>query len=548
MDRRTLAAGLGLLVLAVAPAARADLLRLENGRVMHGTVERGFVDDDHLRIQLFSTGGLVKVRWDHLIAEDREKWQVDLGLRESADLQELKIPAHRITFVRTTTPEIGLVLNPDAMAPATSATTEVQVMVRGRKIVYLRGDIARFDPVTVEFNLVYTPQQMFEKRRDELQPNTGLGWSQLGDFAKMVGAYVEAKAAYETAQKDPDFAQSDAGKQLVSKLATVEILVRNQSLQQDLEGVKLALIQARSQDFKIGAKFYLEARDSMFRLMTEVKDPKIQKELRMPELAQRVETERRSFFQKRLFNEVRRRLRAMAYEKAREAKVKDIPPGTDRQKVQELQMKGTFEGARQYFTRPVTDDLWNGILKDAGAGDRIAELQAIMGKDPTKLTEEDKAKAIRLAQMEKTLKGELQDYWTNRAKSGFEVTSYGYGTFIVVKSDLKLTRKPPSTQGGGGRGGRQGAQPQSQTQAVDVIKTPDQWWEEAGANERVNWLLSAYAERGGLLEVMRAWEEPCSACGGKGFKVSSVASTGEEEAERCRVCNGAKVERKVRWR
>ena len=54
----------------------------------------------------------------------------------------------------------------------------------------------------------------------------------------------------------------------------------------------------------------------------------------------------------------------------------------------------------------------------------------------------------------------------------------------------------------------------------------------------MNWLLTNYAEKGGLLEIMRAWDEPCAACGGKGLKEATV----------CPTCHGAKIEHRVRWR
>jgi hypothetical protein len=538
-------------VLSVAalpsPVARADALRLENGKVMHGTVERGFVDPDCLKIQLFSTGGLVRVRWEHLIAEDREEWQVALGLKESAESQELKIPAHRIRFVATTDTMLGLVLNPEALDPSGPPTAEVRIQKGGTVVVYPRAAIAKAEDVSLDLALVYTPLQAYEKKRDELQPNNGEGHHQLGDYARLVGAYDQAKEEYLKARADADHYATPRGKQLDSKLATIEILIRNKSLQQDLDAVKLKLIQARAAgDFVGGAKMYLEARDAMFRLMTQLPDKKIQAEFRIPELATRVEAERRGFFEKKLFMEIRKRLQMLAYEKAREGRVKDIPIGTSPQDKAALLMKGTFEGARQYFTRQVTDDLLAGIMKDVGSAKDLEELNAIMEKDPAKLTQEQKDRAIRLAQAEKSLKTELGEYWKGRAKAATEVTTYGYGTFVVVKSDLKLTRKQPQQGQGGNRNNPAPAGPQQQ--AVDVVKTPDQWWDGAGANERKNWLLSWYAERGGFLDVVRAWEDPCKTCAGKGFLAKSVATTGEEEAERCPVCNGAKVERKVRWR
>src|SRR5258705_3961669 len=103
-------------------------------------------------------------------------------------------------------------------------------------------------------------------------------------------------------------------------------------------------------------------------------------------------------------------------------------------------MKGTFEGARQYFTRQATEDLVNFLVKMVGSSEKLAELQKIMEKDPTKITDADKDRARRLATLETELRNEIVNkFWKDRAKTGGYTTSYGEGTFIVVKPDLKLT-------------------------------------------------------------------------------------------------------------
>jgi hypothetical protein len=511
---------------------------------MHGTVDRGYVDRDYVRIQLFHTGGVVKVRWDHLILEDKEQWQVDLGLKQSAEEVQLKVEAHKITFVNASS-IVGRILNPEDLSGGPA--TEVRIQRKGKVEPYARGQIAAFEPVVVDLELIYTPRQAYEIKRDEISPNNGPTHFDLAEYSKAVRAYEESKEHYLEAKKDEDFLKTPQGKQIDSRLATLEILLRNKALQGDLDKVKVALIEAKSsgRDFGRTAKIYLEAADSMLRIMEQYKDKKIQAEFRIPDLGTRVKKERREFFEKRMPVAVYTWLRMTANQKATEQKVKDIPDGTDRQQVAILQMQGTFEGARQYFTRQVTEDLWNHLVKTVGAGEKIAELQKIMDKDPARLTDADKEKAVRLAKMETTLRAELLQFWKDRVKTGGYTTSYGYGSFIVVKSDLKLTRKQPAA--GGGRNNA----PQNQQQAVDVIKTPDQWWEGASTNDRVNWLLSWYAEKGGFLEVTRAGPDnaiPCDNCGGLGYRKTNVASTGEEEATRCPACNGCKVIQKVRWR
>lgn len=545
---RLAAAGLAaaaLVALLPAPPAAADTLRLENGRILHGTVDRGYQDPDHVRIQLFHTGGVVKIRWEHLIAEDRDSWQVDLGLKDSEEAVQLRVEAHKITFVNATS-IIAKILNIEAMGNGPSA--EIRVLRKGKEETYARGQIAAIEAVMADLALIYTPRQAYEIKRDQINPNNGPTHFDLAEYAKAVGAYEEAKEHYLQAKEDADFASTPQGKQIDSRLATMEVLLRNRALQSDLDRVKVLLIEAKSKgDFGLTARVYLEARDAMFRIMDQYKDKKIQAEFKIPDLAKKVETERRVFFEKRMPAAAYAWLRKTATEKAGEQKVKDIPPNTPRQEVAILQMKGTFEGARQYFTRQATEDLWNHLVKLVGAGDKLAEIQKIMEKDPSKLTDADKDRARRLAAMDTGLRAELKKYWEDRSKAGGYTTSYGLGSFIVVKNDLKLVRRQPPA-GGGNRGNNQ--QP-AQQQAVDVIKTADQWWEAASTSERASWLLSWYAEKGGFLEVTRAGEEnavACDNCGGLGYRKVQAASTGEEEATRCTSCNGCKVIQKVRWR
>jgi hypothetical protein len=543
-----LAAALGL---GLAPAAtRADVLRLENGRALHGSVDRGYVDREALRVQLFTTGGVVRVRWEHLIPEDRDAWQVALGLKDSSEALVLKVEAHKLLFTNAST-MLGLVLNPEALDGPPAG--EVRIQEKGKVVVMPRGQVARVEPVMLEIGLVFTPRQAYERKREELSPNTGPSHFDLAEYARQVGAYEEAKEHLLKAKEDPEFLLTGSGKLVESKLALLEILLKHRALKEELDRVNVRLIEARSsgRDFTRGAKIYLEARDVMYRLMTETTDKKVKDEFRMEDLARRVEKERREFFQRRLPPEVYRWLRQTAWEKAREQKVKDIPPGTDRQAAAILQMKGTFEGARQYFQRQVAEDLWNHLIKAVGAGEQLAEIDKIVAQNPTKLTPAEKERATRLAELDKGLRGELLDFWKNREKKGGATTSYGYGTFIVVKSDLKLTRKPPAANQGGGRRGGGGGGGAAGPPPADVVKTPDQWWEEASGQERLNWLLSYCAERAGtsgLLEIVREENVPCDGCSGLGYRKTSEASTGEETVTRCPTCNGCKVIRKIRWR
>ena len=125
-------------LLAAAPA-RADILRMENGKVLHGTVDRSFVDADHVRIQLFTTGGTVRVRWNHLITEDRDRWQEDMGLKETTESRALQVDAHKFWVENRTQPLFGLILNPGDLDKG--PTAEIRVQSKGSVDPYPRARI-----------------------------------------------------------------------------------------------------------------------------------------------------------------------------------------------------------------------------------------------------------------------------------------------------------------------------------------------------------------------------------------------------------------------
>ncbi len=552
MKIRTAAgAALGAVILAglAAPPAAADELRLVTGRAMHGTVDRGYLDPEYVRIQLFATGGVVKVRWDHVVARDRDRWQIDLGLKEDDQGEALKVDGHKVLFNNNDT-RYGLIQNPDAMDGGPAAI--IRLLSQGHVEEYPRSQIAKVEDARLDLPQVYTPRQAYEARRDEITPVTGRGHFDLAEYSRMVGAYEEALEHYKLAREDGEFAQTALGKSCESRVARTEILVKNKALQEQLDTVKRSLIVARSQrNFQRAASMYVGLREDMLRIMEQHPDPELQKEFRVVELGTRVEAERRAFFQRNMAPEVYRRLRAACHERSREQKVKDIPPGIDRAKRAELEQKGTFQGARQWAARQCAQDLWDSLLRDVGATKILEDLRKIAEKDATKLTEEDRKRIDRLERLEKSQKAEILEFWNGRSKSMNTVTTFGYGSFIISKADrLKDlgAKKAPAQPQGGNRNQPRNQPRSNQGKKADQAKTADQWWDAASSKEKSDWLVSYFAKYAGVLEIIQEWNAPCSDCGGLGYHVAHVASTGDAEATRCDVCNGAGDVIKLRWR
>jgi hypothetical protein len=397
--------------------------------------------------------------------------------------------------------------------------------------------------------------QAYEAKREQIQPTTGFDHHALAEFSRKVGAYDKAREHWLLAQNDAEWSQTEQGRRVESLLARIDILIQNQALREELDAVnRMLVVAAKAQrSFQRAAELYRDARGEVFRLQTAHPDEAVQKALKMPQLAKRVEVDRRKFFERHLPREAYRRLRTLLYDKAREKKVKDIPPGVSREERARLEAQGTFEGARQYAARQVKQDLWDGLYRDVGAAKVLEEIQARIEKDPASVTEADQAEVDRLAAMEKTLKQEIAQYWTDRSKRHHTTTSYAYGTFIVDKGNsdnLKAKKQTGRNQGnqgnrGGNRGGGGGGGGGAQKTVPPT--TPDEWWEKADAKERAAWLMSFFAERSDVLTVVRWWHVNCENCAGLGYKLVNVAATGEQEAHRCTTCNGVGVVRKVKW-
>ena len=316
----------------------------------------------------------------------------------------------------------------------------------------------------------------------------------------------------------PEARTGDAGPAAASAGPAVE-----ETLEDGLRAVHAGLDAARNDpsDFAGVALRLQGARDAMFRIMLDVKDPDRRREPGIEELALRVEQERRALLQERMPEEAYRWLRSTAGSKAREQEAGDILPAGDREMAGRPGKAGTPGAALGYFYRQAERDLFDHLARAFVPENEAAELDGLLQADPADLTEAEKQRAIRLSHVRKGLRAELADCWARRDMRGGCTTSYGSGSILVLDAPV-------------GRERRAG--------------TPEQWWEAAPAKEREEWLLSAYAERGGLLEVVRAWNEPCGTCGGQGSTPVADPSTGTGRDEGCRACNGCGSTRRVRWR
>jgi hypothetical protein len=111
---------------------------------------------------------------------------------------------------------------------------------------------------------------------------------------------------------------------------------------------------------------------------------------------------------------------------------------------------------------------------------------------------------------------EIEEYWKSRDRPTTRETTYGSGSFIVVRRS-KATGTPAG--------------------AVRPT-TDEEWWRDA-TYDKAAWLTAQFVECSGYFDVVSASEKPCPSCDGAGYMRDGALCTG---------CNGCGVVRVVAYR
>jgi hypothetical protein len=173
----------------------------------------------------------------------------------------------------------------------------------------------------------------------------------------------------------------------------------------------------------------------------------------------------------------------------------------------------TFEEAKRSVSGERRVDLFESLARDCLPEHYAAELVRLLAAEPAALEDEDRESLKRVTTAKVEIRDQLSGAWSSRPRGGMSESSYGSGTTLIVAAPADPDRKPPD---------------------------PEAWWRDAPFEEREQWLLAWNAERTGLVEVLKIWDEPCPSCRPGG---------GDARADpRCRDCGGAGFRRKVRWR
>lgn len=495
-------AALAVFALVLSPfaatTASAEQIPLRNGAVMQGDILAGQTSEETLALKLYETGGVVQVRWDHIEESRARELRVQTGVTVD-EVDEILVDGHQV-LLGTGAVEQGLALNPDDKSQPLKLRT-----ASGERTLD-RANVARITPTRLPGLLVYTPDDLYRKLAEEMNPQTPAAHKEMGRIAMEIGALAAARSHLSKAAADAVFVKTPDGRQLESMLRQVDLLEKAAGAKDMARQIQASMRNNRWND----------AKKTLAALTEQYKDPEVRKLVGLSLLANRVVRGRDDYMKK----EMPKRLVA-AMQKMIEAKSRERKPATEDPDAPRGPTPGSLASARQWLSRELPKAVWDKVKSDLGIDDDE----------------------------------EAQAYWKARIMKS-ATAYYGTGSFMKVKkpvpaggatgrNDPNRQRRPPGAAGGAAAGGP----PQRQTKE-DKPKTEEEWWEALAGkpSDRAQFLVASFVEESGLFEVLRVDEsELCSSCGGKGVLTTNTSDGAQSNAV-CTTCNGCGKFRKVVYR
>jgi hypothetical protein len=477
-------------VLLAAPA-QAEIIELADGRTLQGEIVSGQTTDDGLAVRIFETGGVVVVKWEHVLAERAKELRVEYGIDIPED-ESVTVTGHVVTLTNGTQVR-GVAENARQFEAGEEGTLRVKTP-NGLQ-TYERSAVGRVVAVEIEALEAYTKEELYARELADNPPESPAAHFALGDFCQRIGDYAHAKEHYEEAAKDADFVSTNDGKSLEQRIRRADVLIRAAGAQELVAAINRAKY----------AKKWNDALAKLIQLDEEYEDQQIRDAIGFDRLENQVVRGRDEFFKKRVQRVVYDAMEKMIERKVREKKPLRATEDGDG-------LSGTLAGARQWAARQLPTELWDKVAADLG-----------LEKD------------------------EVDRFWSERTSRRVRTGNYGTGSFIVIKratlpgGDNRRRRPPPgsrSRSSGGGGGSSKASQP----------KTDEQWWDSVRPADRARWLEAYFVENSGIFEIIRTDEsELCSNCAGKGF-LAIASSEGGESQTYCPQCNGSGKFKKVMYR
>jgi hypothetical protein len=475
--RRLLPALFALALLGLAPRpASADVVRLRTGETVKGRVLTDRTNEQILVMEDYLSGAIREIAWGAVVDEDAERLQRAGGLKFVAQTMECDVIVYRLDDGSTATVR-GKVEQETADALILRNLTSKDLRIPKARVVSRSTE--ECDPQEI-----YPSEELAQKRLQEDPPQDARGWYIFAQYCESVGAWTQAKEAYESAAADDAFLNRKLAQDGANRVA---------SIIKDAEAVR-TLIDLRT---ALGAQLWKRVRDGIEGF--PAKHPEAGDAVK-----KKLETLTADFTARR----------AKAFADLAGKRLEPIVRDLIRRKVASKDV--AYNDVQSWIRAECVKETFERLLRE------------MQSKDPA-VTEE-----------------EVKGFWENRPKraSSWRLARYGSGSFIVEPPKVlpKTGSKAPTQPQ---KGGNQG--PAAQIE-LPKPPTRDDWWKDANTDTRAEFWFALFVEKSGLFEVDPKKDRvACTRCEGDGT-ITFTLSTGGQVTVLCPRCGGARFDYSVKFR
>jgi hypothetical protein len=477
---------LGMVLLA--GNASGEIIRLKNGVELHGELIR-FDPEEGVTVKRFDNGGVVTLRWEHIIDADVKAIKTARGYGEM-EAEVILIKAQRILLI-TGDYVTGV--------PVESARSGILTLHRmGKNYEYLHNQIKDVTIVEVEAQEIYTAQELYDQKVGEALPETALDHFKLAVFCESVAFYGRALEHFKlAAELDPSF-----------KPGAVARKVEQMELKESEAAATSHLNEIRNRLYK---KKFADALKKCDSFSESFPDSRQVGELEM--LRAKIIEKRRIYYQQEILSDYFSFMERVATKVAtnKELSLDDAlaytrdEMGPDIRKV----LASSYDMEEEEI-----EDLWlnrrGGRLRSANYGTGTFILGADAKELPT--TEEDEGEEKKEEKAEPTTTDDL------------------------LRKRIEEIKKERS---------KRAKQRKSRIQIDDIGLTPEKWWKSANTNSKTQLVCAFYAEKSGDMKISRVKFRNCSACNGKGWFEYFSSGDNKDAKEPCTTCKTLAIVRIV---
>ncbi len=476
-----------------------ETIRLRSGKILLGRIE-GEPDERGFLFKRFDNGGVLEIKWEHLMPGDARRLKEKFGFLE-ANEEEITVKAMRFTIglpgLSNVQTRIGILVK----------RTDKFIIIRVKGIeTKIRKDLIKGTPEWVEVPAleVYTKDEFYHRQLQEIQPGEDPAkHEKLARILMAAGDYKMAKEhLLKVLELDPEYKNKGG---VERALKQVEEAIANKDIMELMKKLR----QERSRRNYKKAMEIAEELDKKYDTM-----PRSLK-LLWVKRKQRLLKERKLWLGKTVASRVYEMVRKVA-----QAKALDRNAGPE--EIKEFAKSEMWDLIIQKVS------LGLGLEKDEAQGlwdEREAlktyRVQRASYGDGTFILPKDKALAGT------AYEGELSKAGGKNKRRMSEIEKR-IREFLRRKLQNRLNKK------GGGAG-------------ENREKTPEEWWAEARINERKLWIMAYFAEFSGVMKVKKAFGEPCKTCGGTGYLSGIDLKTGKEIRTTCPACHGYRIRRSITY-